>query len=155
MGKIDSVIFATASAYMLPPALGLAGTVARRAHRLGDLRDGVSVYVAPDLAGTVVRPDLLRYPLAPVRPQRPVMTLALNELVMRPDLRDAPVDEDDDRRVFGDRVVPMCREQDDLGLVHLREELEDRTLSLGIQACHRLIQDHHGVVLIDEARQGQ
>src|SRR5688500_15842427 len=83
------------------------------------------------------------------------MTLSLDELFMRPDLSDAPVDEHDNRRVFRNGVVPMRGEQDDLGAIHLSKQLEDRALSLGIQTCYGLIQDHHRGILIDEARQRQ
>jgi hypothetical protein len=58
-------------------------------------------------------------------------------------------------RVSWDGVVTMRGENDDLGLSQLRKERKDRALSLGIQTCYRLIQDHHRGILIDEPGQSQ
>src|SRR4051794_9797393 len=101
---------------MVPSALELTGVV---------LAFGRSPAVTanPFLRAMQVRPRaepavayrmLLRYRPPPVRPQRPVMTLSLYELFMRPDLSNASVDEDDNSRVAWNRVVAMCGEQDDL-----------------------------------------
>jgi hypothetical protein len=83
------------------------------------------------------------------------MTLPLYELFVRPDFGDAPVDEHDNRRASWNGVVSMRGEENHLGLSHLSKELKDRALSLGVQTCYRLVQDHHGGILIDQARQGQ
>jgi hypothetical protein len=83
------------------------------------------------------------------------MPLPLQKLFMRPHFGDAPIDEDDDLRASGNRVVPMRGEEDDFGLSHLCKELKDRTLAFRVQTCDRLIQDHHGGILIYEPRQRQ
>jgi hypothetical protein len=49
----------------------------------------------------------------------------------------------------------MRGEEDDLGLGQSSKELKNGALSLGIQACYGLIEDHHWRILIDEPRQGQ
>src|SRR5437764_10483727 len=74
---------------------------------------------------------------------------------MRPTFGDDAVHEHYDLRVCWDGVVAMRREDNNLVLSSLRKELEDRALSLRIQTRYRLIQDHHGGILIDEPGQGQ
>src|SRR5919205_4115087 len=83
------------------------------------------------------------------------MTLPLQELFVRPGFGDAPVDEHNNPRASRNRVVTMCGENNDLGSSQMSEELKDRALSLGVETCHRFIQDHHRGILIDDPRQGQ
>src|SRR4051794_19768802 len=89
---------------------------------------------------TVVYRPRTRDLIAAGAPQRPVMTLPLQELLMAPAFGDAPLDEHDDRRALWNRVVAVCGEQDDLGFGHLSEQLEDRALSLRVETGHRLIE---------------
>lgn len=49
----------------------------------------------------------------------------------------------------------MRGEENDPGLSHSRKKLKDRALSLRIETCYRLIQDHHRGILIDEPGQRQ
>src|SRR5260221_9073415 len=85
----------------------------------------------------------------------PVVTLPLQELFMRTRLSDATIHEHDNHRVSRNRVVTVCSENDDLGMIHLREELKDCALALRIQTCHRLVQDPHPGVLGNKPRQSQ
>src|SRR5260370_17698384 len=74
---------------------------------------------------------------------------------MRPAFGDDTIHQQHNLRVSWDRVVAMRREDDNPRLSHLRKELKDRTLSLRVQTCYRLIQVNHRGILIDEPRQGQ
>jgi len=74
---------------------------------------------------------------------------------MSPALSNVSVYKDHNLRIGGDRVVPVGGENDDLRLSELSKELEDRALSLGIQARYRLVQDDHRGVLIKEPGQCQ
>jgi hypothetical protein len=83
------------------------------------------------------------------------MTLSLQEFLVRPRFRDAPIDKDDDFRTFGNGIISMCGEQNHLGLIQLSKEFEDRTFSLWIQTGYRLVQNHHGGILIDKPRESE
>src|SRR5436190_20267929 len=74
---------------------------------------------------------------------------------MCPALSNVSVHKDHYLRIGRDRVVTVGGENDDLRLSELSEELEDRALSLGIQASYRLVQDDHRGVLIKKSGQGQ
>src|SRR4051794_36978579 len=139
IGKTDSAILATASAYILASQLELSvnvpplsrqvilggrtagrpsemwgGGLRGRRRARGRRRRGSQIAagarewrIPRRTEPAVVRRPRPRQVIAPGRPQRPVMTLASHELVVRPDLGDPPVDEHDDRRARGNGVVPM------------------------------------------------
>src|SRR4051794_36727237 len=70
---------------------------------------------------------------APRHVQRPIVPLSQQQFFVRPGFADAAVHEDDNGRLRWDRVVPVRGEDDDLAL-EFGEELEDGTLTLGVEA---------------------
>src|SRR5690348_8272267 len=118
IGKIDSVIFATASAYMLSsrrwgvevsePSVGAPRSGSRDLPFGGGPRqDELRQHCGPRAVRFRVPWDQSRGvpPVPGARSaghvERPVMTPALEELVMRPHLGDASVDEHQDLRTGG------------------------------------------------------
>src|SRR4051794_32512529 len=112
MGKIDAESFETASANM-------SNRSARIWERVGAVWTAIAAQNAVWLR-------------APREVERPVISLPLQELLVRPGFGDAAVHEDNDLRILWDRVITMRREDDDL-VRHLREERKDCALALRIQ----------------------